>query len=858
MSVVVKIISRDFTRPGFEKAGARAQRLGQEVERAGRRMKTMSVAAAAIGALSVREYAKFDNGLREIGTLMGGLTDNELKNMGAEIKRVGIEFGQSLDKMTKARYDIVSAGFSSAAESAEVLEQSAKLAVAGVAEVSQTADVLTSILNAYGRSAKDVSKVSDVLFQTVKEGKTTISEMSTALGRATAVSAQIGVSLESTAAMLATLTAQGINTDEAITSVTATMVSFLKPTESLTERIRELGFESGVAAIKQLGFADALKKITEGADETKLGDMFSNVRAMRAILPLAGKAAGTFADKLGSIENAAGATDRAMSQMSDSAQVKLNQMKVRIQAAMTNIGEAIMPLVDVFISVVEGLSKMDKAIQQGVIVFGTLTTAVIIFKGVLIAALGPIGLLYAAIGALGGAVATVGISKLADEVGKFGKESAYAADYAKGLGVEGEQIAGTANKMQKEFKQVNEELDKMGKKDLSKIKINLDTGEILDTEEIRKKRTQLTEEQKAWIQQQKDMRTQFLFESAQMAIELEVNRAQRQKQIREREFAEEQQMASQKNQMLIQAELQRQQTQQAFREEFFMTQEQRELQHLADTFSAYEEHWMKKRELINLFNEKAEEIHEQAIQREMTAFKQRNIIWKSTAKAYDTFIQSLVNKEMTGRERAERVWEGFKNSVISFLGEILKEQIAKSIAAEILAKKTQAAAVTASVVANKTIAASAAPAAYFTSVATFGAAAAAGTAALSAGLATTRALSLVEQFEAGGIVPDNSKNLFVSGNDTQPAMLTPGEAVIRKSAVPDNITLIHKMNAGEDISGSRENVNLNVSLNVQAIDSQSVEALFLNREFQKSFTDMINDKLVILKDKDGNFINSEI
>ena len=181
------------------------------------------------------------------------------------------------------------------------------------------------------------------------------------------------------------------------------------------------------------------------------------------------------------------------------------------------------------------------------------------------------------------------------------------------------------------------------------------------------------------------------------------------------------------------------------------------------------------------------------------------------------------------------------------------------LVAETVSKASMATSTAASVAANQAIAVAAQPAAYFTSVATFGSAAVAGTAALQAGFATTRALSLTQRMATGGVVPENSNNVFVSGTDTVPALLTPGEAVIRRSAVHDNISLINKMNAGENVGGdSGKTVVINNEFIIQAIDSESIRDLAEKREFQESITDVINDQLLILKDKDGELIEAEM
>ena len=417
MSVVVKIISKDFTRPGFEKASQRVRKLEQEVSRAVSRFKMLGVAAAAATGMAVNKFAQFDKGVREITTLLGDLTDKEIKRLGDEITDMAVKYGQALDKMTKARYDIISAGFADAAQSAVLLEQSAKLAVAGVSEVSKTADILTTVLNAYRMSVGEATAVSDILFTTVRLGKTTIDEIASGLGRAASIAPTVGVSLKELSAVLATLTAAGISTDEAVTAMTATMSAFLSPSKELTERINEAGYATGAAMVKALGFREALRRVTEGANEAEKAALFPNIRAMRAVFPLVGDLADSFAQNLQQLDSAAGATDQAFAKMEDSISMRMARMKMKFEKAFLAVGEMVAPVAEGIANIVDWFDKLEPASQKGVAAFAAVTTALYLLRGAIVAATGPMGLLYGLIGAVGAGVATWGVTKIADDLG---------------------------------------------------------------------------------------------------------------------------------------------------------------------------------------------------------------------------------------------------------------------------------------------------------------------------------------------------------------------------------------------------------------------------------------------------------
>ena len=362
-NLVVRILAQNLTKAGFAQAGTTVQKFEASVQRATQRLGRMAIVAAAMGGVGLAKFASFDKSVREIGTLLDNVTERDIKRMGAEIERMSIRFGQSVEKMAKAKYDIISAGFTGAADSAKLLEVSAKLAAAGVTEVSRTADVLTSVLNAYGQSADQAEHFSDILFTTVRLGKTTVDELASGLGRVAAVAPQVGVGFGELSAAVATLTAGGQSTEEVVTALTATMMTMLKPSLELSDRFNALGFSSGQAMIKSLGLAETLRKLTEGMTDTEKAAMFPNVRALRAVFPLVGSLADKFSKNLIEMGNVAGATNTAFEQMEKGISFKLGQLRQIGEKVLRRFGALVADLVTSFLNLTPATQNLAIAVM---------------------------------------------------------------------------------------------------------------------------------------------------------------------------------------------------------------------------------------------------------------------------------------------------------------------------------------------------------------------------------------------------------------------------------------------------------------------------------------------------------------
>ncbi len=122
--------------------------------------------------------------------------------------------------------------------------------------------------------------------------------------------------------------------------------------------------------------------------------------------------------------------------------------------------------------------------------------------------------------------------------------------------------------------------------------------------------------------------------------------------------------------------------------------------------------------------------------------KNNNQIYNATLTAYDTFVNSLTDMDMSGAERRRRIAESLRNSLISFLGDLVKEKIKSIFIEKAISKASQAETVTTSVATGKAIAMSYATAASLASTASFGAASAAGLAGILNSLAATKTIAL--------------------------------------------------------------------------------------------------------------------
>lgn len=298
--------------------------------------------SAAVGAAMVAAAVRtgeFERGLVEIGTLMDGDVRSAIGGMRSELMQMSVQFGQTLGALTKARYDIVSAGFSDAASSADVLRESARLAVAGVSTVAETADLLTTAINGLGLSSGDASRVADVLFQIVRKGKTTMSELAGAMGPVFSTARTAGVQLEDLGAVMATLTANGVNVAEAAVSLNAVMRAIAAPTDEAGAALSKLGIDL------DRGLLPALKDLSKANVDglRSLSQFIPSIEALRAAA-VAATDIQKLTDNFKAMEESSGQVSRAVGMMADTLPFKIDQLKAALDNLVVTIGTEFLPI----------------------------------------------------------------------------------------------------------------------------------------------------------------------------------------------------------------------------------------------------------------------------------------------------------------------------------------------------------------------------------------------------------------------------------------------------------------------------------------------------------------------------------
>lgn len=371
-----------FGKASIEEYTEKVQKAGEKVKDAGSGMtKKVTAPILAAGAASAKMAMDFEDSMAKVSTIADA-TEVPMDEMQKAILDLSNQTGISSEEIAQNVYDSISAG-QKTGDAVNFVSNSTKLAKAGFADAGAALDVLTTIMNAYGLKASEVTNVSDMLIQTQNLGKTTVADLASSMGKVIPTANAYGVSLDELCAGYAIMTANGVATAESTTYMNGMLNELGKSGTTVSETLKEKTGKTFKELMDNgMSLSDVLKIISDAATENNksFGDMWSSSEAGKAGMILLGDSAENFNGVLEQMQNSAGATNTAFEKLdTNSTKIKkaTNELKNDAIDLGTTLMEELAPIIEniaekisQFTEWFNGLSESEKQmiIQIGLIV----------------------------------------------------------------------------------------------------------------------------------------------------------------------------------------------------------------------------------------------------------------------------------------------------------------------------------------------------------------------------------------------------------------------------------------------------------------------------------------------------------
>ena len=358
-TLVIDIEGRiDKLESSMKRAENRSQKATTKISTMFKRMGT--TLSATFGGLflfnelrkGVKAFIELDKGMRLVNTITK-VTDAQLESLKTQVIALSTELGTPTSQMTGAMYQGVSAGVAYN-DVMEFMKVATKGAVAGNADVETSVDALTTVMNSWGIQMSEVNDVADIMFKTIELGKTNMSELAASYALVAPLAAASGVSFEELSAAIGVLTAAGTPTSQAMTQLSAVIVSLKK--------------ELGEGIFQQNSFTDALNIGREAyiASGKTLTEFLGRKEAELAMLGLTGAKANDVALATEKMGDRSGAAANAFDEMSKSISKNIQNLVVLIENKLIVAFDTILTKITSMVNLVKDNPALQTLLKLGV------------------------------------------------------------------------------------------------------------------------------------------------------------------------------------------------------------------------------------------------------------------------------------------------------------------------------------------------------------------------------------------------------------------------------------------------------------------------------------------------------------
>lgn len=281
--------------------------------RLGGQVKALGVAVGAYFGIKafaggVQSAAEFEAAMSRVKAATDGAAEEmqaltqAAQNAGSNTKYTSVEAAGALENLAKAGL--------SAGDSIKALPAVLALAQAGDVELATASEYVTKAVMGMGLAFDDAGRVADVLAKGANATNTSVEGLAQALSYAAPVANSLGVSLESTVAMVGKLADAGIDASRAGTALNSIMSQFANPASKFRQ-------ELGAAGIVTTDFDKAIRQL---AASGPAGEKAINAVGMEAgpgLRAMINQGMGALDGLTESLRNAQGSAAAAAKTMSD-------------------------------------------------------------------------------------------------------------------------------------------------------------------------------------------------------------------------------------------------------------------------------------------------------------------------------------------------------------------------------------------------------------------------------------------------------------------------------------------------------------------------------------------------------------
>jgi len=303
----------------------------------------------------------------------------------AGFRQLSDTWGGPLLDQVAAGYEAISDQIVEGSDTFKYLQEVNQFAVTAVSTTTEAVQLLDATINAFKLDTSRANEIAASFFATIDLGRVRASEMAQTFGQLAVPASQLGVSLNELQSMITVASRQGIKYNTTATYLRNVFLKLIKPTEEMQKYFREIGVETGQAAIETFGFMNLLTMLSEKFNDNtaEIGKLMGRLRAMQGTMSITGKNLQDVQKDYVEITKAIETYNEKMKFIMESTEKRLAIMMERIKNFFTvDIGKGLVDSIDQIGISLTAITAGVKAFSDTVM-FGAVVAVLALLKSLL-------------------------------------------------------------------------------------------------------------------------------------------------------------------------------------------------------------------------------------------------------------------------------------------------------------------------------------------------------------------------------------------------------------------------------------------------------------------------------------------
>lgn len=372
----------------IEALGTRISGVGDKLESVGKSLnKKVTVPIMGLGTAAVTTTANFESAMSKVSAISGA-TGTDLEDLSDKAKEMGANTKFSASEAAEAFQYMAMAGWKTE-DMLSGIEGVLNLAAASGEDLATTSDIVTDALTAFGLTAADTARFSNVLAAASSNANTNVSMMGETFKYAAPIAGALGYSIEDTAEAIGLMANSGIKGSQAGTTLRNIMTKLSGEIEICGEQLGEFTVQTTNSDGSMRDFNDiladcrtAFAQLSE-SEQASAASSLVGQEAMSGFLALMNAAPQDIEKLRGAIDSAndgMGAAAEMAGTMQDNLTGQLTILKSTLEGLAISFGELMLPVIKDVVSGLQNLltwiNNLDESQKKTIITIAIVVAAV--------------------------------------------------------------------------------------------------------------------------------------------------------------------------------------------------------------------------------------------------------------------------------------------------------------------------------------------------------------------------------------------------------------------------------------------------------------------------------------------------